>query len=226
MQPIHYINGLTVSYSFLISATYHGPLRILRTHGFGNYLKWPTHLGMDISSVCTLVRMVASVRRTPHFCAANESSGSLNGFVMARIHIQVGAMMLRRGSSTQPEAEYPRALCEQYANVLERMVYGSLDTPRFHGASEKLRPQQQAKGRTMPQIIPEFGTIRCILSSNAPHVDDKRLLKGQWMGVPSGSKLLRTEAKGGEQSLCVFGVFRSMAEFTSVARQLWHPLTN
>ena len=125
--------------------------------------------------------------------------------------------------NTAKEAEYPRALCEQYANVLERMVYGSLDTPRFHGASEKLRPQQQAKGRTMPQIIPEFGTIRCILSSNAPHVDDKRLLKGQWMGVPSGSKLLRTEAKGGEQSLYVFGVFRSMAEFTSVARQLWHP---
>ena len=125
--------------------------------------------------------------------------------------------------NTAKEAEYPRALCEQYANILERMVFGTLDRQRGVNPLEKARPNQQAKGRGVPQIISEYAAVRSLLSPHAPKLDSKKLLVESWMGVPAGAKLLRSEAKGGESSLYVFGIFRGMQQFVNIAKQLWHP---
>ena len=125
--------------------------------------------------------------------------------------------------NTAKEAEYPRALCEQYAVILERMVFGTNERRQTDAALDKFRPNQQVKGRGVPQIISEFAAVRSLVSSASPPLTDKKLLARPWLGVPTGAKLLRTEAKGGEMHLFVFGFFRSMQQFVSVAKQLWHP---
>ena len=99
--------------------------------------------------------------------------------------------------NTAKEAEYPKALCEQYANVLERLVFGSNFQRATIDRPEKVRPQQQAKGRALPQIIPEFAALRTVTSKEMPPVNDKKVLSSSWHSIPAGSKLLRTEAKRG-----------------------------
>ena len=138
-------------------------------------------------------------------------------------HKEWGYDYERKEFNTAKEAEYPRALCEQYANILERMVFGSLDKRPLNVNLDKIKPQQQTKGRGVPQIISEFAAVRSILARTAPPLTDKRTLTSSWMGVPSGAKLLRSEAKQGGQQMYVFGIFRSMQQFVSVAKQLWHP---
>ena len=125
--------------------------------------------------------------------------------------------------NTAKEAEYPRALCEQYANILEHMVFGSLDGRHANVVVDKVKPNQQAKGRGVPQIISEFAAVRSILSKSPPPLSNKKTLTASWMGVPPGAKLLRTEATREDLQLYVFGIFRSMQQFVSLAKQLWHP---
>ena len=125
--------------------------------------------------------------------------------------------------NTAKEAEYPKALCEQYANVLERLTLGFNEQRATVDKPEKVKPQQQAKGRSLPQIIPEFAAVRTVTSKELPPVNDKKVLTAIWQSIPAGSKLLRTEAKRGDFILYVFGLFRGMEDFVKVARQLWHP---
>ena len=101
--------------------------------------------------------------------------------------------------NTAKEAEYPRALCVQYANILERYTFGSvgLHTPAM--GDDKAKPNQQPRGRSVPQIISEFASVRTLTSTSAPPINSKRLLTELWMGVPAGAKLLRSEAKGPRQ---------------------------
>ena len=125
--------------------------------------------------------------------------------------------------NTAKEAEYPRALCEQYAIILERIVFETNERQHCDVDQGKVRPNQQVKGRGVPQIIPEFAAVRTLLASETPPLTDKKLLTRAWLGVPAGAKLLRTEAKRGEVKMFVFGIFRSMQQFVSVSKQLWHP---
>eukprot|EP00435_Cladocopium_sp_Y103_P053352 s792_g17.t1 len=79
--------------------------------------------------------------------------------------------------NTAKEAEYPRALCEQYANILERMVYGTISAQRISGDfKSKLHPQQQSKGRTVPQIVSEFAAVRTLVSTSILNLNDKKVL--------------------------------------------------
>ena len=126
--------------------------------------------------------------------------------------------------NTALEAEYPIELCNAYAEVLHAICIDrglkvqNLET----GASHKLTPQKQPKGRSMPQLIAEYEFTPSLLLKSIPEVDDKKCIKKAISDIPMGSKLLRTEEKGG-MNLCVFGIYRSPQAFVTVARQLWHP---
>ena len=126
--------------------------------------------------------------------------------------------------NTAKEAEYPKQLCETYANILETMVFGRVGLLlEKRPASVEARPQQQPKGRAMPQIISEFAAVRTVVSKLQPPLDSKKQLSVSWQALPKGAKLLRTEAKRGDVTLYVFGIFRDMRQFVDVAKQLWHP---
>ena len=58
-----------------------------------------------------------------------------------------------------------------------------------------------------------------------PAVDSKKQLIHAQGPIPAGSKLLRAEANKGKSSkfLCVFGIYRTMAQFVDCAKTLWHP---
>ncbi|CAL1143235.1 unnamed protein product [Cladocopium goreaui] len=124
-------------------------------------------------------------------------------------HKQWGYDFEKGEFNTAKEAEYPKALCEQYANVLERLAFGSNFQRATIDRPEKVRPQQQAKGRALPQIIPEFAAVRTVTSNEMPPINDKKVLSSSWHSIPAGSKLLRTEAKRGG---------RGMQDFVEVAK--------
>ena len=124
--------------------------------------------------------------------------------------------------NTAKEAEYPRALCVQYANILERYTFGSIGMHTAETGADKAKPNQQPRGRAVPQIISEFASVRSLTSTTAPPINSKRLLTELWMGVPAGAKLLRSEAKGGSLCLC-FWPLQEHGTVFDVAKQLWHP---
>ena len=132
---------------------------------------------------------------------------------MVPIHIRNGDMTLRKGgnSTQRKEAEYPRALCEQYAIILERIVFETNERQQCDVDQGKVRPNQQVKGRGVPQIVPEFAAVRTLLASETPPLTDKKLLTRAWLGVPAGAKLLRTEAKRGEVKMFCFWNFSQHA---------------
>jgi len=125
--------------------------------------------------------------------------------------------------NTAKEAEYPKLLCEAYADVLITLAQQkghSFFSPAMDDAA--IKPQQQRPGRKVPQLIPEFLTVVAILVDEIPPTNDKQCLLQSIGQAPAGAKLLRTEEKRGK-FLCVFGIYRSMHDFTQLARQLWHP---
>ena len=89
----------------------------------------------------------------------------------------------------------------------------------------RITPCTQPKGRSSPQLIPEFLCVEKVAVEQLPTVDHKRCLCHNLGNIPSGSKLLRTEANWGNtgKTLCIIGIYRSMQQFVTAARQLWHP---
>ena len=124
--------------------------------------------------------------------------------------------------NTAKEAEYPRALCEAYMDILVRLTESRglvLDTQADFST---FKPQHQKRGRKTPPTISEFLQARAVLLASIPSLDTKKCLTEDVRDIPVGSKLLRTEAKEGK-ILCVFGIFRSMHDFVQVAKSLKHP---
>ena len=170
---------------------------------------------MDTLSTYMRVHMEVNGKRRQHFFAAKLSSWFWKKFCDGtHPHKQWGYDFEKGEFNTAKEAEYPKALCEQYANVLERLAFGSNFQRATIDRPEKVRPQQRAKGRALPQIIPEFAAVRTVTSNEMPPINDKKVLSSSWHSIPAGSKLLRTEAKRGG---------RGMQDFVEVAKQLWHP---
>ena len=102
--------------------------------------------------------------------------------------------------STALEAEYPRALCDEYARVLlDIAAINNIPVKLFPKADDKLHPQKQAAGRAVPPLIPEYERVTTVLLSSEPSMDSNRLLQ-DLPNIPAGSKLLRSEAKGGSGS--------------------------
>ena len=125
--------------------------------------------------------------------------------------------------NTSKEAEYPRPLCEAYADVLEMVTASRGQHPRaLSDDKSKARAMAQPRGRKFPQLISEYKRCVSVKSDSEPSLDGKKCLNSAFCNVPAGSKLLRTEARG-DSKLYVFGVFRSMEEFVLDSRQLWHP---
>ena len=112
-------------------------------------------------------------------------------------------------------------MCQQYARILE----GFIDNNLLQAKSERMLPQVQPKGRKTPQLIPEFLDVTSCLLDVVPAVDNKKQLIHAQGPIPAGSKLLRAEANKGKSSkfLCVFGIYRTMAQFVDCAKTLWHP---
>ena len=130
--------------------------------------------------------------------------------------------------STALEAEYPKQLCEEYARTLLDMAREiNMDVTPHPKAEDKLHPQKQQPGRAVPPLIPEYERVVSILLDTEPSLDSKRRLTKDLPNIPAGSKLLRSEAKGGsgekQFTMHVFGIFHSFEKFTTIARSLWHP---
>jgi hypothetical protein len=130
--------------------------------------------------------------------------------------------------STALEAEYPKRLCEEYARILMDLAgHQGVQVNPYPKAGDKLHPQKQHPGRSVPPLIHEYMKVVSMLLASSPQLDSKNKLLKQLPNIPVGSKLLRTEAKGGqgdkEFTMYVFGVFHGHEKFVSIARSLWHP---
>eukprot|EP00435_Cladocopium_sp_Y103_P073695 s366_g44.t1 len=130
--------------------------------------------------------------------------------------------------STALEAEYPKPLCEEYGRIFLTIVeQRNLPFSEYPDADDKLHPQKQHRGRAVPPLIPEYARVVSILLSEEPKLDGKNCLAQELTNIPTGSKLLRTEAKGGTGdkhfTMYVFGIFHGHKFFLQLSRALWHP---
>jgi hypothetical protein len=143
-------------------------------------------------------------------------------------HLPWGIDEATQQFSTALEAEYPKCLCEEYAMVLTDLAKGKgLNINPYPKASDKLHPQKQQSGRSVPPLVPEYAKVVSMLLSSEPQLDSKNKLMQQLPNIPEGSKLLRTEAKGGQGDkqyvMYVFGIFHGHQNFVTIAKSLWHP---
>ena len=71
--------------------------------------------------------------------------------------------------------------------------------------------------------------MKTVTLNKVPVTDNEACIQSGIDDIPKGSKILRTEATKGGRFLCVFGIFREMAELVKISKQLFHPfdlLTN
>ena len=143
-------------------------------------------------------------------------------------HLAWGFDTVTQQFSTALEAEYPKQLCEEYARTLVTLAENAnMEIEQYPRAADKLHPQKQHSGQTVPPLIPEYVKVVSILLDTEPELDGKRKLTVALPNIPTGSKLLRAEAKGGSGTknftMYVFGIFHGYKQFTAIARSLWHP---
>eukprot|EP00435_Cladocopium_sp_Y103_P066931 s1136_g29.t1 len=139
---------------------------------------------------------------------------------------------------TSKEAAYPKLFCERFVHVLSDLagLSSATDNPGLSAQDAnidaRVATSKQPRGRKLPQLVSECASVRTIRAeaSDEPLVSDKRTLSAPFHGIPAGSKLLRSaKAKRGQagtnepQMIRVFGIYRSMAEFMSVAKSVLHP---
>eukprot|EP00435_Cladocopium_sp_Y103_P038385 s723_g10.t1 len=123
--------------------------------------------------------------------------------------------------ATSLEAQYPQGMCEQLVKFLDELCFNKgLQVQRADYKAPRV--DKQPRGRSTPQLIPEYERVVTLLLSHDPSLDAKRCLTTAIRDVPAGSRLLRTEKKG-NKILCVFGIFHSCEKFTTLAKSLWHP---
>ena len=143
-------------------------------------------------------------------------------------HLPWGYDETTKQFSTALEAEYPRPLCEEYARVLvDIATANNISVNAFPKAEDKLHPQKQNAGRSVPLLIPEYERVVSVLLETGPSLDSKNRLAHDLPNIPAGSKLLRSEAKGGsgtrQFTMYVFGIFHGHKRFVNIAKSLWHP---
>ena len=126
-----------------------------------------------------------------------------------------------QGFATALEAQYPDGMCNQLVRFLDEVCseMGVVVQPAEH---KPPRAEKQPRGRSTPQLIPEYEKVVSVLVSEQPCLDAKRCLVSSCKDIPAGSRLLRTEKKG-TNLLCVFGIFHSCERFVKLSQQLWHP---
>ena len=126
-----------------------------------------------------------------------------------------------QGFATALEAQYPDGMCSQLVRFLDEVCLemGVTVQPADY---KPPRANKQPRGRSTPQLIPEYEKVVSVLLPDQPCLDTKRCLVSCCKDVPAGSRLLRTEKKG-SYLLCVFGIFHSCERFVKLSQQLWHP---
>ena len=199
-------NSLMWNLGFFLFAVVHGDWVHCHACAFGSTRKkLTTFLVSDATLYAALER----------FCPGNHE------------HEPWGYDAIAGTFNTAKEAEYPDEMCQVFADIVQSIVQQrKLDINNFMAKSTATAPQTQKRGRRTPQAVSEFLWTKTVLMSNVPAVDSKKCLVHACGDIPSGCKLLRTEANKGKDKnlhLCVFGCFRSMQQFVEVAKQLWHP---
>ena len=144
----------------------------------------------------------------------------------SHIHLEWGYNHDAQKFSTALEAEYPKGLCEVYAQVmLELATNQELEITPFR---PKMHPQKQRSGRAVPPLIPEYVKVVTVSLHHEPALDSKQRLVQSIGNIPAGSRLLRSEAnrgttEGRTQTLYVVGIYHGHQQFVKLARSLWHP---
>ena len=204
IQLINCTSGPMSLYVFCIPGVCHGPSRIHPIHGCGKLPEMSFAIAHG-----HFVHLHACAyggerkKKTAFLCSEAEFMVLEKFCDGTHPHKEWGFDFEKGEFNTAKEAEYPKALCEQYANVLERLALGfnlqraTVDKP------EKVRPQQQAKGRSLPQIIPEFAAVRTVTSKELPPVNDKKVLASIWQQGPNFCELKQK----GVILICMFSVF-------------------
>ena len=141
-----------------------------------------------------------------------------------RTHLQWGYDYQSQQFSTALEAEYPKGLCQAYADVLLEMAANhNIEITPF---KPKMHPHKQQSGRTVPPLVPEYKKVITVVLTEEPEIDSKKRLVRPLGAIPAGSRLLRTEANRGkleDKTLYVFGIYHSDEHFVELSRALWHP---
>eukprot|EP00435_Cladocopium_sp_Y103_P056490 s946_g19.t1 len=153
--------------------------------------------------------MAHGIKYDCHACAFGSSRKKLTSFLSNRHefigmckfcddvapheHEGWGYDHVNKVFNTAKEAEYPHAMCKQYAQILAQMM----DVTLIPTAQPRMSPQLQPRGRKVPQIIPEFLEVASRLLPEIPALDNKHTLLQPCGPIPAGSKLLRSEADKG-----------------------------
>ncbi|CAL1169263.1 unnamed protein product [Cladocopium goreaui] len=91
--------------------------------------------------------------------------------------------------STSHEAEYPKALCVKYAEIFHELcrTRGIVPAQQASDEVQKLAPNQQPKGRKLPQLIPEFAFTKTMQADKLPQLwhpyDELKNLPGDLIRV-------------------------------------------
>ena len=139
---------------------------------------------------------------------------------------------------TSKEAAYPKMFCERFANVLAEMA-GIADlrvTESMHDKSSlhdaRVATHKQPRGRQIASLVSEYACVKTVRTAvqEEPLLTEKQTLLEVFHNIPAGSKLLRTaKAKRGSSEddhhfvIRVFGIYRTMQEFFSLATKVIHP---
>ena len=149
---------------------------------------------------------------------------------MGHTNICLGGTM-RQPSSFRPRLKRnTQGLCgEEYARVLvDIATANNISVTAFPKAEDKLHPRKQNAGRSVPPLIPEYERVVSVLLETGPSLDSKNRLAHDLPNIPAGSKLLRSETKGGsgtrQFTMYVFGIFHGHKRFVNIAKSLLHPV--
>ena len=146
--------------------------------------------------------MAHGVKYDCHACAYGSSRKKATSFLSNRDEFQAMSIFCHDVSphehegwgydyanhcfNTAKEAEYPLAMCRQYANILKLF----LDDKLLQSKLPRMLPQAQPKGRKLPQLISEFlDVVTCLLPA-VPPTDSKKNLTHAVGQVPTGARLL------------------------------------
>eukprot|EP00435_Cladocopium_sp_Y103_P014126 s1913_g3.t1 len=135
-------------------------------------------------------------------------------------HLEWGYDQDAQQFATALEAEYPKGLCDEYAQILLDIARSQhIDVTLF---KPKMHPHKQQSGRAVPPLIPEYSKVTTVLLQEAPIVDSKQKLIHAIGDIPAGSKLLRTEAKQGKEDLVIKAIFEMLgsSKLTAARKRL------
>ena len=108
-------------------------------------------------------------------------------------HEEWGYDVQNKCFNASKEVEYPVEMCRQYANIVNTLA----NTDVHPAVPARMTPGTQPKGRSSPQLIPEFLCVEKVAVEQLPAVDHKRCLCHDLGNIPSGSNCCVLKQTGG-----------------------------